>query len=193
MHKYTYVKRGRKEHTLRNDPETVERLCNEYYRLTCYIANRYKNVPFSLRDEIVSDALLILTKCARSFDSSNGTSFQQYLSACLRLNLPDMMKRRIQKEFASLMCDVQGADGNRIFATSPDHTIEYDHLEEVWHEVVQIRKVLTQREYDILLAYQSDTLADVGRKFGITRERTRQIVETAMRKAYLRLKRISEK
>lgn len=168
------AKKGENIHILRNDPETIERLCKEYIGYAIAVAKRIMAKGKSTRtDDATAEALLILVKCARSYDESRGVPFKGFLAKSLAYHLPRWMALRLKFQ-VGLPASQTETEG-KLFEVTDEREERIDAINDARHNAQKIRRVLSQREYDILLKRQTMTLIEVAKEYGLTKTRIQQI------------------
>lgn len=174
------------ENLLKRAVEIKNFLIRSNLRLVVSIAKRHMT-PSSNFFEMVSDGNMSLIRAIEKFDYTKGNKFSTYATWAIMKNYA----RSIPAEHKVLDRYRTGSD--EIFQASPDdRTTGYE--EEInnarQHQVIMaILDQLEEREREILLnryglqrGTEPRTLEEVGRHFGVTKERIRQIETRALQK-----------
>ena len=161
-----------------------ELLIKANLRLVVSIAKKHAS-PWESFQELVSDGNMSLIRAVEKFDFSRGFKFSTYASWAIMKNfarsIPDEIHRR--ERF------VTGHE--ELFEIAPDtRTDEHEILatqERAARSVNRLLEYLEPREREIIrmragLDADPRTLEEIGQRFGITKERVRQLNARAMRK-----------
>lgn len=181
------------------DANSIDKLITSNLKFVVSIAKNYKTygVPFS---DLISEGNIGLIKAAYKFDYKKDIKFISYAVWWIRQSIQEYIKKttlnnsrelsdiRINSECASV--DENGDDlvydnitPNTI---SDEETFDLDEFKK--NSVKNLLDCLTNRESDIISCYfglnntEGLTLEEIGDKYGLTKERVRQIKEKALRK-----------
>ncbi|RJP33173.1 MAG: sigma-70 family RNA polymerase sigma factor [Phycisphaerales bacterium] len=162
-----------------------QRIIRANLRLVISVAK--KHVGWSTQFfEVVSDGNMSLMRAVEKFDFSRGFRFSTYASWAIMKNYA----RTIPEQHFRLSRCITGQD--EILAAAPDHR-EPEHPQ---HDAEQVRRMLKQglaelseRERDVVSARfglfeekEAKTLQEIGDRYGVTKERIRQIERRAIKK-----------
>ena len=179
----------------KGDRVALEKLTRANLRFVVSVAKQYQNQGLSLPD-LINEGNLGLIKAAEKFDETRGFKFISYAvwwirqsilqalaeqSRIVRLPLNQVGSlNKISKAFSKFEQDVLINDDSPI----ADRSLINESLAK---EIDRALATLTERESDIIKMFfgigcQEMTLEEIGDKFGLTRERVRQIKEKAIRR-----------
>jgi len=136
--------------------------------------------------ETVSDGNLALMRAVEKFDYARGFKFSTYASWAIMRNYARTIPEQAYQS-ARLMT---GVDDLLASAPSQDETARQETFADgARHLLTKGLAVLSERERDIVVRHygldnggQPETLDQIGRIFGVTKERVRQIERQAIRK-----------
>ncbi|HVJ80242.1 MAG TPA: sigma-70 family RNA polymerase sigma factor [Planctomycetia bacterium] len=166
--------------------EIKRRIIRANLRLVVSIAKRHVGAVNNLF-ELISDGNISLLRAVEKFDYSRGFKFSTYASWAIMKNFA----RSIPQENLRRDRFVTGQD--LAFDLAPDvrsveSEVEQSH-QKVRSAVQRILERLEEREREVIVdryglsdRTRSQTLEQVGAKFGVTKERIRQIESRAIRK-----------
>ncbi len=142
----------------KGDRVALEKLTRANLRFVVSVAKQYQNQGLSLPD-LINEGNLGLIKAAEKFDETRGFKFISYAVWWIRQSILQAL-----------------AEQSRIVRL-PLNQVEIDRA----------LSTLTDREKEIIqmffgIGQQEMTLEEIGDKFGLTRERVRQIKEKAIRR-----------
>ena len=181
----------------KGDRIALEKLTRANLRFVVSVAKQYQNQGLSLPD-LINEGNLGLIKAAEKFDETRGFKFISYAvwwirqsilqalaeqSRIVRLPLNQVGSlNKISKAFSKF----EQENERRPSDDSPmaDRSLVNESLSK---EIDRALSTLTDREKDIIQMFfgintQEMTLEEIGDKFGLTRERVRQIKEKAIRR-----------
>jgi RNA polymerase primary sigma factor len=174
------------EELLARANQVKEVLINANMRLVVNVAKRHARQTDNFF-ELLSDGNLSLMRAVEKFDYSRNFKFSTYASWAIIKNfarsIPDEKYRR--ERF------VTGQE--EVFEVAPDNrSVEHDVLatqQRATHSVNRLLEYLEPREREIIRMRagldeypRAMTLEEIGRQFGITKERARQLNARAMKK-----------
>jgi RNA polymerase sigma factor (sigma-70 family) len=174
------------EHLIDSTQETKRRLVRANLRLVVSIAKRHVNPSVSLFD-LISDGNVSLIRAVEKFDFSRGVKFSTYASWAIMKNFA----RSIPAEQTHHDRFVTGQELTFELAAdqrSDVHEVERSHYQ-MRSAVRRILDQLDERERQVIMyryglvdRNSPQTLEEVGNRFGVTKERIRQIELRAMNK-----------
>jgi len=162
-----------------------ERLVEANLRLVVKLARQHAGRLVRI-DALISEGNLTLLKAVEKFDFARGTRFSTYATWCV----VKRFARVVPEENYAIQAFTMGAD--EIIEVQPDKSVsELERRENLAHIRSELGKALgslTGREREILvrrfgLSGPPQTLEDIGKVLGITRERVRQLETRALRRA----------
>ncbi|MFO7898336.1 MAG: sigma-70 family RNA polymerase sigma factor [Planctomycetota bacterium] len=161
------------------------RLVEANLRLIVKLARQHTGDVVHIED-LISEGNLTLMRAVDKFDFTRGTRFSTYAT----WSVVKRFARVVPEENYRIGTYVTGAE--EVIKVQPDGiTAKLERKENLAHVRAQLDKVmdqLTDREQEILrrrfgLAGSPETLKQIGKRLGITRERVRQLETRALRKA----------
>jgi RNA polymerase sigma factor (sigma-70 family) len=184
------------------DVAARNQLVTAHLPLVAKIASKYRRDSVEY-DDLVSEGQLGLIRAAQTFDPSKGARFSTYAAFWVKASITQFVERsksvvkqgyRSGKpdETLNTLAFKDDPGGNKRINTLGDQS-----QPDPWQQIVSKRNgeeltelalsPLSERERVIFearhLADEPQTLSEVGKQLGISRERTRQIEATAIRKA----------
>ena len=155
-------------------------------RLVVSVAKRHIG-PLTSLFELISDGNLCLMRAVEKFDFSRGNKFSTYGTWALIKNFA----RTVPEENYVLNTFVTGTE--EVIAGTGDNTVEAADEKEsaaaMHHMISSVLSKLSDRERTVIVSRfgignddRPKTLEEVGRIFGLTRERIRQIEARALKK-----------
>jgi RNA polymerase sigma factor (sigma-70 family) len=174
------------EELLAKAVEVKNFLIRSNLRLVVSIAKRHMT-PASNFFEMVSDGNMSLIRAIEKFDYTKGNKFSTYATWAIMKNYA----RSIPAEYT--LMDRYRTGNDEVFMASPDdrgNQFEEELVNARQHEVIMsILDQLDERERSIIMhrygleqGTEPLTLEQVGTKFGVTKERIRQIESRALHK-----------
>jgi RNA polymerase sigma factor (sigma-70 family) len=151
-------------------------LAETHAGLAYFLAGKFaRNYGRDEREETRCEALLALSYAASRYDPARGVPFENYAALVIKHALADHARRN-QKRRALFAApaqddDPEPADHRHAQAGDDADRVELAEL---------IRRTLPPRLAEVLFAVaEGVTLEEIGRRFGVTRERVRQLKEKA--------------
>ncbi len=185
----------------KGDRAALEKLTKANLRFVVSVAKQYQNQGLSLPD-LINEGNLGLIKAAEKFDETRGFKFISYAVWWIRQSIMQAEVLELPKEKVTDTLKVSGrhvsvdapfveGEDNSLLDVLPnnDSPVADKSLrnEALAREIDRALTTLTERERDIIrfffgIGCQEMTLEEIGEKFGLTRERVRQIKEKAIRR-----------
>lgn len=170
------------EAELANATHTKNAIIRANLRLVVSIARKHLRPGLSLM-ELISDGNITLMRAVESFDAHRGNRFSTYATLAL-------MKGFARSVPMMLAGRAAGSDVNHdLIAAVPDSSIAPETQRRInREEVAALLSRLDARERDVLLAHygldgrETATYEQVGRRLGLSKQRVRQIEQTAIEK-----------
>ena len=188
------------EYRLHNDLNARNKLITSNLRYACKLANTFRNkgVSYSELISVANDGLL---EAIDKFDLSQDVKLISYSKWWIMQKMQNAITRKNRMPAAELPTekdeeyDDEKLESPIIKAQGElyhrEFVIEDDELEDeknVKGFIEDIMSILSDREADIInmyygrCGYRENTLEDIGKKYNLTKERVRQIMESAFRK-----------
>lgn len=159
------------------DRDALWELCQMHGGFLWEQARRMHRYGVEIED-VVQHGMLRLIQAVKGFDPDRG---RRLLSFCGKRILLEMRRFAASAALDAISLDHNPATGERIDVSdeSIDPAEEAEQRERLRH-LHQVLATLPCRELEVcLLAMKGDTYADIGRKLVLSRERVRQIHESA--------------
>ncbi len=172
----------------KGDRVALEKLTRANLRFVVSVAKQYQNQGLSLPD-LINEGNLGLIKAAEKFDETRGFKFISYAVWWIRQSILQALAE--QSRIVRLpLNQVEGEDNSLLDVLVNDDSPMADRSlvnESLAREIDRALSTLTDREKEIIqmffgIGQQEMTLEEIGDKFGLTRERVRQIKEKAIRR-----------
>lgn len=188
-----------REYRYHNDMNARNKLITSNLRYACKLANAYRDRGVSY-SELISEANDGLLEAIDKFDIRQDVKLISYSKWWIMQKMQNAITKRNrmpQSEIPSDNEDQYDSDDNEPAVKAKadpfldEFIIDDDNLEDernVARFIESIMSILSSREADIINmyygrgGYRENTLEDIGKKYNLTKERVRQIMETAFRK-----------
>ncbi len=158
------------------DTKAKDKLVKANLKFVVSIARQYATASVSILD-LVNEGNIALIKAADNYNPSYGKRFSSYSAGHIRRAieafLPQQDQRFEREKFDNISEQAISADKSAIKASDDE-------------KLATLVALLPEREQNVMKAYygiacDQMTLAEIGMKYGFTRERARQIRDTATR------------
>ena len=158
------------------DAKAKDKLVKANLKFVVSIARQYATASVSILD-LVNEGNIAMIKAADNFNPSYGKRFSSYAAGHIRRAIEAFLPQQDPKfdraKLESLSEQTSSADKSAIQVSDNE-------------KLASLVALLPEREQNVMKAYYgiaSDqmTLAEIGMKYGFTRERARQIRDTATR------------
>lgn len=177
-----------------------EKMIKMYLRLALKISVQYKEKTTISVEDLFSVACLGLIKAVDSYDVEKGTYFSSYSALWIKqyidryimdremlIRIPVYQKDKIDEIIVDSLDEIMVKDKDFDFEGDFDvyEMAEKNQLKDI---IKKALNTLTYKEKEVIKMrfglnnYKEYTLDDIGYKFGVTRERIRQIEARALRK-----------
>lgn len=138
---------------------------------------------YDLLEDAEQDALMKLGEVAGKYDPGMGWAFSTFAVTCIRRNFARFLQRIEKGNRMPGMNRVLNQDYDLDpvnLATASDDT----EIRQAWESITQLLEVLNEREREVITMRRLDgnTLEVVGWRFGVGKERIRQIEVAAIKK-----------
>lgn len=188
-----------KQYRLHNDIEARNKVITANLKYACQLANNYRNRGVSYSD-LISEANNGLIEAMDKFDLDQDVKFISYSKWWIMQKMQIAINKKAQMPYSELPTDheAQLEEGENETAIVSNQNMfedtfitEDEENEDEINTMEFIEKVLStvsEREADIInmyygrCGYEENTLEEIGKKYNLTKERVRQIMETAFRK-----------
>lgn len=153
-------------------------------RLVINVAKKHTGGVVGLFD-LISEGNLCLMQAIENFDYSRGNRFSTYASWALMRRFARTVPQENYRIARSGGADQEMLE--QLSTEGPTETERLSVVDRIREEIESAVKVLSERERTVIrmrygLEDESHTLAQIGARLGITRERVRQIEAEALRK-----------
>ena len=202
---YTSLKKDEEHKLLKaykknHDISARNKLVTSNLKYTCKLANQYRNrgIPFS---HLISEANEALLYAIEKFDEKKDVKLMSYAKWWInqRINALFDERNKMPEDDLPTEHDSQLLDDNADYAQ--DYSSENDYINSAFFDdtednerdtnimLSELYSKLNEREIDIInmrfgrYPYEKEyTLEEIGKKFNLTKERVRQIMEKALTK-----------
>ena len=182
------------------DINTRNRMVEANLKFVTNVAKWYKGRGLSYND-LIEEGNIGLIRAMDKFDASKGYKVISYAVHWIRQSIMEALEKRnslggdeLPSERVNRDISIDEDGEVQEIETDPAFTLDTESPEEIDAEQIEkkafcnkLLSVLSEREADIIirnfgLAGETETLEEIGKDLGITKERTRQIKEQALRK-----------
>lgn len=188
-----------RQYRLHNDIEARNKLITANLKYACQLANNYRNRGVSYSD-LISEANNGLIESIDKFDLNQDVKLISYSKWWIMQKMQIAISKKLQMPCSELPTDnespLEDNDDNVYVVNTRDISkdtfiTEDEETEEEVNNMEFIEKLLStlsDRESDMInmyygrCGYKENTLEEIGKKYKLTKERVRQIIETAFRK-----------
>lgn len=183
---------------LRNDISARNKLIEHNLRYACQLANGYRNKGLSFSD-LISEANNGLIDAIEKYDVNQDVKLISYSKWWIIQRMQAALEREnkipkesldIEEDEESLVDSFYGEyeDIDNVKLSFEEDDFDYNEILNNKYLIEQITSKISPRERDIIYRYyglnhdEKYTLEDVGKIYGLTRERVRQIIDKSMTK-----------
>jgi len=166
--------------------ETKNEILEANLRLVVSVARKHAGQLISVSD-LISEGTLCLMKAVETFDFTRGTRFSTYATWALMRHFARTVPEKNYELGRFVSVDEETLDSLR--SAAPNTADGAGLLEELRSKLDRAVRLLSEREQTVIrLRFgldadsESQTLAQVGEKLGVSRERVRQIEAEALKK-----------
>lgn len=188
-----------KQYRLHNDIGARNKLITANLKYACQLANNYRNKGVSYSD-LIAEANDGLIESIERFDLEQDVKLISYSKWWIMQKMQNAINKKQQMPYSDLPTDneapLEENDEEIHYVSNKnlnDETflIEEEETEDEMDNMEFIEKILStvsERESDMInmyygrCGYKENTLEEIGKKYKLTKERVRQIIETAFRK-----------
>lgn len=179
---------------LRNDISARNKLIEHNLKYACQLANTYRNKGLSFSD-LISEANNGLIDAIEKYDVKQDVKLISYSKWWIIQRMQAALERenKLPRETLEIESGEESFyndemyDGNDCLDYE-DNDFDYNEIMNNKYLIERITSQISDREKDIVYRYyginqnERYTLEDIGKVYGLTRERVRQIVDKAMTK-----------
>lgn len=162
--------------------EEQEQYAAENKGLAYHFVHKYKN-PFNDEDELISEAMLGLTKALRGFDKTKGVKFSTYASTCIVRAIKVFQAEQAKKgPRISLDNFMENKDGET-FNQEPASDEDIESVSVLRLLVEDVISQESERNAEVLRLYLADkSYSEIAKIHGISKMRVSQIVRWMLEK-----------
>lgn len=183
---------------LRNDISARNKLIEHNLKYACQLANTYRNKGLSFSD-LISEANNGLIDAIEKYDIEQNVKLISYSKWWIIQRMQAALERENKLPRESLDIEINEESLINLFNNNEysnekysvdfeDSEIDYNEILNNKYLIERITSQISDREKDVIYRYyginqdEKYTLEDIGKVYGLTRERVRQIVDKAMTK-----------
>lgn len=166
------------------DNSALDQLYRQNTGLIYAVMRRFKMLDFE-KDDFYSEGCMALLDSARLFDLSRGNKFSTYVTRAIWGRMQRHIKLRIQRNQKprQSMRDTW----RYVSESEKSDVIEKEYIQLYDEEEIKrlkkcLKKLDKRSEYILLNRYNGEHLEQIGKKFGICKERVRQIEVASLKK-----------
>lgn len=179
---------------LRNDISARNKLIEHNLKYACQLANTYRNKGLSFSD-LISEANNGLIDAIEKYDVKQDVKLISYSKWWIIQRMQAALERenKLPRETLEIESSEETFYNDEIYEENScldyeDNDFDYNEIMNNKYLIERITSQISDRERDIVYRYyginqhEKYTLEDIGKVYGLTRERVRQIVDKAMTK-----------
>lgn len=179
---------------LRNDISARNKLIEHNLKYACQLANTYRNKGLSFSD-LISEANNGLIDAIEKYDVKQDVKLISYSKWWIIQRMQAALERenKLPRETLEIENSEETFYNDEIYEENScldyeDNDFDYNEIMNNKYLIERITSQISDRERDIVYRYyginqnERYTLEDIGKVYGLTRERVRQIVDKAMTK-----------
>jgi RNA polymerase primary sigma factor len=179
---------------LRNDISARNKLIEHNLKYACQLANTYRNKGLSFSD-LISEANNGLIDAIEKYDVKQDVKLISYSKWWIIQRMQAALERenKLPRETLEIENSEETFYNDEIYEENScldyeDNDFDYNEIMNNKYLIERITSQISERERDIVYRYyginqnERYTLEDIGKVYGLTRERVRQIVDKAMTK-----------
>lgn len=166
-------------HMVRNSPERIEELVTKNISLVFFAVNKLSHIPLHHYDDAIGEAMVVLVKCARSFDESRQLKFSTYVVRSIQFLLSRSKWEFTLKIKRNTYGFTSYPEGGMIDEPSYEQEFKIDSDDP---DLIECLSILPARDRAILLDLQTMTARATAKKYFVCAERIRQIRDRAFAK-----------
>lgn len=179
---------------LRNDISARNKLIEHNLKYACQLANTYRNKGLSFSD-LISEANNGLIDAIEKYDVKQDVKLISYSKWWIIQRMQAALERenKLPRETLEIESSEETFYNDEMYDENScldyeDNDFDYNEIMNNKYLIERITSQISDRERDIVYRYyginqnERYTLEDIGKVYGLTRERVRQIVDKAMTK-----------
>lgn len=179
---------------LRNDISARNKLIEHNLKYACQLANTYRNKGLSFSD-LISEANNGLIDAIEKYDIKQDVKLISYSKWWIIQRMQAALERenKLPRETLEIESSEETFYNDEMYDENScldyeDNDFDYNEIINNKYLIERITSQISDRERDIVYRYyginqnERYTLEDIGKVYGLTRERVRQIVDKAMTK-----------
>ena len=179
---------------LRNDISARNKLIEHNLKYACQLANTYRNKGLSFSD-LISEANNGLIDAIEKYDVKQDVKLISYSKWWIIQRMQAALERenKLPRERLEIESSEETFYNDEMYEENScldyeDNDFDYNEIMNNKYLIERITSQISDRERDIVYRYyginqnERYTLEDIGKVYGLTRERVRQIVDKAMTK-----------
>lgn len=179
---------------LRNDISARNKLIEHNLKYACQLANTYRNKGLSFSD-LISEANNGLIDAIEKYDVKQDVKLISYSKWWIIQRMQAALERenKLPRETLEIESSEETFYNDEMYEENScldyeDNDFDYNEIVNNKYLIERITSQISDRERDIVYRYyginqnERYTLEDIGKVYGLTRERVRQIVDKAMTK-----------
>jgi RNA polymerase primary sigma factor len=179
---------------LRNDINARNKLIEHNLKYACQLANGYRNKGLSFSD-LISEANSGLIDAIEKYDIKQDVKLISYSKWWIIQRMQAALERenKLPREALEIESNEESLFEDDMYENNScydyeDSDFDYNEISNNKYLIEKITSQINEREKDIVYRYyginqnERYTLEEIGKEYGLTKERVRQIIDKAMTK-----------